>query len=117
MAAGCFGSERGSISAFMSEENENQPPVQTDAPSARPRRPRRRFPRRHNRGPQDQRENFNGPADRGDRVVAEENSGGPRVNEDEQREDGGVSQNGEIEREPEYGDGIIEISGKGFGFL
>jgi transcription termination factor Rho len=101
----------------MSEENENQPPLQTDAPSDRPRRPRRRFPRRHNRGPQDQRENFNGPGDRGDGVAAEENSGGPRVNEGEQREDGGASQNGEIEREPEYGDGIIEISGKGFGFL
>ena len=99
----------------MSEENENQPPVQTDTPSDRPRRPRRRFPRRHNRGPQDQRENFNGPGDRGD--VTAEDAGAARVNEGDQRDEGGTSQNGEIEREPEYGDGIIEISGKGFGFL
>src|ERR1044071_6048261 len=107
MAAGCSGSERGSISAFMSEENENQPPVQKGAPADRARHPRRRFPRRRNRGPQEQRENFNGPGDRGDGVVAEENSGASRVNEGEQREDGGPSQNGEIEREPEYGAGII----------
>src|SRR3954464_8468398 len=100
MAAGCFGSERGSISAFMSEENENQPPLQTDAPSDRPRRPRRRFPRRHNRGPQEQRENFSGPGDRGEGVVAEETSGAPRVNEGDQRDEGSGSQNGEIEREP-----------------
>src|SRR5205085_552045 len=91
--------------------------LQTDAPSERPRRPRRRFPRRHNRGPQEQRENFNGPGDRGDGVVAEETSGAARVNEGEQRDEGGASQNGEVEREPELGDGIIEISGKGFGFL
>ena len=101
----------------MSEENENQPPVQTDAPSDRPRRPRRRFPRRHNRGPQEQRDTFNGPGDRGDGTTAEETSGAPRVNEGDQRDEGSGSQNGEIEREPEYGDGIIEISGKGFGFL
>src|SRR5256714_10545667 len=97
----------------MSEENETQPPLQTDAPAARRRHPRRRFPRRRNRGAQDQRENDDGP---GDRVVAEETSGAPRVNEGDQRDDGG-SPNGEVEREPEYGDGIIEISGKGFGFL
>jgi len=101
----------------MSEENENQPPLQTDAPSERPRRPRRRFPRRHNRGPQEQRENFNGPGDRGDGAVAEETPGAARVNEGEQHDEGGASQNGEVEREPELGDGIIEISGKGFGFL
>jgi transcription termination factor Rho len=44
------------------------------------------------------------------------------VNEGDQRDDlsrgeASSSQNGEIEREPEFGDGIIEISGKGFGFL
>jgi len=101
----------------MSEENENQPPVQTDAPADRPRHPRRRFPRRRNRGPQDQRDNFNGPGDRGDGAVAEETSGAARVNEGDQHDEGSGSQNGEVEREPEYGDGIIEISGKGFGFL
>jgi transcription termination factor Rho len=101
----------------MSEENENQPPLQTDAPSDRPRHPRRRFPRRRNRGPHDQRENFNGPGDRGDVAVAEETAGAPRANEGDQRDEAASSPNGEIEREPEYGDGIIEISGKGFGFL
>src|SRR6187551_1757341 len=106
----------------MSEENDNKPPVQTDAPSDRPRRPRRRFPRRHS-GPRDRapQENFNGPGDRTEAGVADETPGAPRVNDgdprDESRGDAGASQNGEIEREPEYGDGIIEISGKGFGFL
>src|SRR6266404_6868386 len=110
----------------MSEENDNQPPLQTDAPADRPRRPRRRFSRRHSgprdRGPQDQRENLNGPGDRAETSVADESGGAPRVNEGDQRDEsmrgeGGPSQNGEIEREPEFGDGIIEISGKVFGFL
>ena len=53
---------------------------------------------------------------------SDEGSGAPRVNEGDQRDDSrrgeaSSSQNGEIEREPEFGDGIIEISGKGFGFL
>src|ERR1700716_705235 len=108
----------------MSEENDKQPPLQTDAPADRPRRPRRRFSRRHNgprdRGPQDQRENLNGPGDRTE--SAEDTQSASRVNEGDQRDEsmraeGGPSQNGEIEREPEFGDGIIEISGKGFGFL
>src|SRR5688500_14276082 len=106
----------------MSEENDNQPPLRTDAHAERPRRPRRRFPRRHDgprdRGPQEQqRGDLNGPADR---VEPEQGEGTPRVAEGEQRDesprsDGAASPNGEIEREPEFGDGIIEISGKGFG--
>src|SRR6476660_7958713 len=101
----------------MSEENDNQPPLQTDTQSDRPRRPRRRFPRRHNRGPQEQRENFNGPGDRTETAAPED--GAPRVLEGDEatRSDGGGLQNGEAEREPECGDGIIEMSGKGFGFL
>ena len=107
----------------MSEENDNQPPARTDAPAERPRRPRRRFPRRHDgprdRGPQEQRGDLNGPADR---VEPEGSEGVSRAAEGDQRDesprsDGGASANGEIEREPEFGDGIIEISGKGFGFL
>ena len=111
----------------MSEENDNQPSPQTDTQSDRPRRPRRRFPRRHSgprdRGPQEQQQrgDLNGPSERVESSVADDTGGAPRVNEgdqrDESRGDGGPSQNGEIEREPEYGDGIIEISGKGFGFL
>src|SRR2546423_9874118 len=104
----------------MSEENENQAPLPADVPSDRAGRPWRRFPRRHNRGPHSQRENYKGPGDRGDgdNVTGEESSGTPHVNEGDPREDGAPpSANGESEREPEYGDGIIEISGKGFGFL
>jgi transcription termination factor Rho len=110
----------------MSEENDKQPPLQTDAPADRPRRPRRRFPRRHNgprdRAPQDQRGDLNGPGERVESAGTDEMGGAPRVNEGDQRDEsmrgeGGPSQNGEIEREPEFGDGIIEISGKGFGFL
>jgi transcription termination factor Rho len=105
----------------MSEENENQPPVQTDTPTdERPQRPRRRFSRRHrgprDRGPQEQRTEFNDSGPTG------ETDGAPRASEGDQRDEstrgeGGPSQNGEVEREPEFGDGIIEISGKGFGFL
>jgi len=108
----------------MSEENDNQPPLRTDAPADRPRRPRRRFPRRHDgprdRGPQEQRGDLNGPADRVE-PEGDGSQGSSRVNEGDQRADAtrgdsGGSQNGELEREPEFGDGIIEISGKGFGF-
>src|SRR3981189_3376759 len=116
-----------SISVFMSEENDNQPSPQTDTQSDRPRRPRRRFPRRHSgprdRGPQEQQQrgDLNGPGERVESSVADDTGGAPRANEGDQRDetrgDGGPSQNGEIEREPEYGDGVIEISGKGFGFL
>ena len=111
----------------MSEENDNQPSPQTDTQSDRPRRPRRRFPRRHSgprdRGPQEQQQrgDLNGPGERVESSVGDDTGGASRVNEgdqrDESRSDGGPSQNGEIEREPEFGDGIIEISGKGFGFL
>jgi transcription termination factor Rho len=111
----------------MSEENDNQPPLRTDAPAERPRRPRRRFSRRHDgprdRGPQEQRGDLNGPADRVEPEQGDGTQGAPRVAEgdhqrdDSTRGDAGASPNGEIEREPEFGDGIIEISGKGFGFL
>jgi transcription termination factor Rho len=111
----------------MSEETNNQPSPQTDTQSDRPRRPRRRFPRRHSgprdRGPQEQRGDLNGPGERAESAPGDESGGAPRVNEGDQRDEtpradgSSPSQNGEVEREPEYGDGIIEISGKGFGFL
>ena len=105
----------------MSEENDNQPAPQTDTQSDRPRRPRRRFPRRHSgprdRGPQEQRGDLNGPSERVESSAGDDTGGAPRVNEGDPRDestrgDGGPSQNGEIEREPEYGDGIIEISSR-----
>src|SRR5205085_4781640 len=76
-------------------------------------RGRRRYGRRryYNRG--DRNDNFNQPynespndapgAGTGDSVATETMEGAP---EGEQ-----------VEREPEFGEGIIEISGKGFGFL
>jgi transcription termination factor Rho len=120
----------------MSEETDNQRPLETGTAAERPRRPRRRFPRRHDgprgRSPEGQRGDLNGPADR-----VEEETGAPGGSNIQSREDNqhteqganqsggaegdfrdrGPSQNGELEREPEFGDGIIEISGKGFGFL
>src|ERR1044071_9684422 len=115
----------------MSEENDNQPPLRTDTPADRPRRPRRRFPRRHDgprdRGPQEQRGDLNGPADRAEDLS--DGKGGAATttqgeehsqssgSEQSPRTDGVASANGELEREPELGDVIIEISGKGFGFL
>jgi transcription termination factor Rho len=102
----------------MNEENEKQPPLETEsaapAPSGQPRpRGRRRYGRRryYNRG--DRNDNFNEPYNEsrndapgtptGDQVGTETMEGAP---EGEQGE-----------REPEFGEGIIEISGKGFGFL
>ena len=119
----------------MNEETNNQQPAQSDAAVERPRRPRRRFPRRHDgpRGhaPEGQRGDLNGPADRVEELEApagsntEGRDGNQRSEQGDDRAPGaegdlrdrGSSQNGELEREPEFGDGIIEISGKGFGFL
>jgi transcription termination factor Rho len=109
----------------MSEETDNQRPPETSLAPDRPRRPRRRFHRRYdgprNRGPEEpQRGDLNGPADRIDSendraAVSADRQDGDR--DHQQRPDQDPSQNGEANYEPEFGDGIIEISGKGFGFL
>ena len=125
----CFGRAK-IISVIMSEETNNQRPLETNATADRPRRPRRRFPRRHDssrgRGPenQQQRGDLNGPADQivpdGDRSGGSTGAEtGPRDYHQRPDQDQPASsgENGELEREPEFGDGIIEISGKGFGFL
>ena len=114
----------------MSEETDNQRPLETNAAAERPRRPRRRFPRRHDgprgRGPEEQqRGDLNGPADRVEQEAGrveesiENRDGGQRDSQarSDQDQSSAPSPNGEIEREPEFGDGVIEISGKGFGFL
>src|SRR5262245_33693210 len=115
----------------MSEDTDNQRPLEQNVTTERPRRPRRRFSRRHDgprgRGPDNQpRGDLNGPSDRigmeGDRTSegnAGGGDGGPRdyQQRSDQDQSANPSQNGELEREPEFGDGIIEISGKGFGFL
>src|SRR5437763_6629681 len=105
----------------MTEENENhQPPTETEtAPQSesridpRPereqyRRGRRRFPRRRNYSPEfandrDPGANNDGPAAPGE--IADETVPGEGQSSDQPQ------------AEPEVGDGIIEISGKGFGFL
>ena len=119
----------------MSEETDNQQPLETGATTERPRRPRRRFPRRHDgprgRSPEGQRGDLNGPADRVEEIGApggsniEGREGNQRTEQGDDQSGGaqgdfrdrGPSHNGELEREPEFGDGVIEISGKGFGFL
>jgi len=104
----------------MNEENENQPvPLQTESamPEQRQHRPRRRFPRRRyrNRGGRFGSDNSNespgAAGDTGVQTLDQSASGGPEVVEAE-------AENGEpVQTEPEFGEGIIEISGKGFGFL
>src|SRR6266566_1958907 len=110
----------------MNEENENQPaPLETESASAEQRhpRPRRRFPRRRYRGDRfrrgDSEESPNssstnadatGP-DVGVETLDRSASGGREAVE------GAVETGEQVQTEPEFGEGIIEISGKGFGFL
>ena len=117
----------------MNEENENQSatgrtrggepaPLETESasPEQRHHRPRRRFPRRRYRGDRFRRDNSeespNSSSTNADNDVAVETldqpaSGGAR----EVAEGGETSE--PVQAEPEFGEGIIEISGKGFGFL
>ena len=97
------------------ENNQNQPdpaPVETEtartaAPEQRQDRPRRRFGRRRFRN----RDRFGGNN-------IDNSSGGNAVDTMEAQTAEGTTENGEpIQAEPEFGEGIIEISGKGFGFL
>src|SRR5207237_9558673 len=112
----------------MNEEKENQPvPLETGSamPEQRQHRPRRRFPRRRYR-------------DRGDRFRrgdSEESPNSSSTNADvagpdvgvetldrsasggREAVEGAVETGEQVQTEPEFGEGIIEISGKGFGFL
>jgi len=114
----------------MSEENENQPPLETEsAAPERRRRPRRRGPRRNfgrsNYNSNDSQANNSGASanDHGSNenmtVQEKENENGRATSvaaDDRQVQNQEAGENGEV-REPEFGEGIIEISGKGFGFL
>ena len=99
----------------MNEENENQPPLETESapPEQRRRRPRRRYPRRRYYDRGDRGENSGNPTaitpirPRGDTATAALDRQGADATE------GGD----QAQTEPEFGKGIIEISGKGFGFL
>jgi len=110
---------------FMNEENENEPrPPETGAatPEQRHRPPRRHYPRRRYRGRGDRfgNENYN-ESQNSSSAAVDPPTGNPGVETlDRQAAEGTESavENGEqIQREPEFGEGIIEISGKGFGFL
>src|SRR6266404_4423613 len=98
------------------QNNQNQPdpaPVKVDpttaAPEQRQDRPPRRFGRRRFR---DRRDRFGGNNSN------ENSSGGTAVDTVETQGGEGVTENGDqVQAEPENGEGIIEISGKGFGFL
>src|SRR5438552_241032 len=102
----------------MKDENEKQPPLETESAAAPPeqRRPRgrRRYGRRryYNRG--DRNDNFNEPYNESRNDAPGGSTGDPVATETLE----GAPESGEqVEREPEFGEGIIEISGKGFGFL
>src|SRR5512133_2796633 len=107
----------------MNEENENQPaPLETQSASTEQRhhRPRRRFPRRRYRGDRFRRDNSEEApdssstnADNAGGDVAVETLDQPGTAGREAAE--GATETGEqVQVEPEFGEGIIEISGKGF---
>src|SRR6266545_928740 len=108
----------------MNKENENQPaPLETQSasPEQRHPRPRRRFPRRRYRGGDrfrrdNSEESPNSSSTNADNDVAVETLDQPGTASREAVESG--AETGEqVQTEPEFGEGIIEISGKGFGFL
>ena len=100
-------------------------PTESASPEQRHHRPRRRFPRKRYRG-------------RDDRFRRDDTEGSPNsssVNSDpagavtevetidrpgssgREGAEAGAEGGEQIQAEPEFGEGIIEISGKGFGFL
>src|SRR5437867_8970421 len=106
----------------MNEENENQPaPLETESalPEQRHHRPRRRFPRRRYRGDRFRRDNSeespNSSSTNADNAdVAVETLDQPASGGAREAGEGGGETGEPIQSEPEFGEGIIEISGKGF---
>src|SRR5206468_10533073 len=109
----------------MNEENENQPaPLETESalPEQRHHRPRRRYPRRRyrDRGDRFGRDNSGESPNSSSAIVDPVSADAGVETLDRQPREGveGSVENGEqAQAEPEFGEGIIEISGKGFGFL
>jgi transcription termination factor Rho len=117
----------------MEQENEKPPPpvetnnqsrpAEADAGSAdqRRRRPRRRYPRRrfYDRGPRN--DNFNSSQQGGNSGTESRDyvsgDGGDAAGEGDPRAVLETENGDQVQAEPEFGEGIIEISGKGFGFL
>src|SRR5262245_58553961 len=103
----------------MNEENENQPPVETESasPEQRHHRPRRRFPRRRYRGDRFRRDNSeespNSSSTNADKDIAVETLDQPSSGGDRETVEGGETSE-PVQTEPEFGEGIIEISGKGY---
>ena len=114
----------------MEQENENQPapletenqsrPQETDStsPDQRRRRPRRRYPRRRYYGGGNRNDNIGSSYQENSRDYAPSAADGGNPAETEEQQAPAETENGEqVQTEPEFGEGIIEISGKGFGFL
>ena len=112
----------------MNEENENQPaPLETGSasPEQRHPRPRRRFPRRRYRGgdrfrrgnSEEAPNSASTNADNAGADVAVETLDQPPSGAGRETAEGGGENIEQVQSEPEFGEGIIEISGKGFGFL
>src|SRR3977135_3620045 len=114
----------------MTEENENQPrPLETQSAPAEPResaspdqprrRPRRRDPRRRYYDRGNRSDNFGGSNnDSNSSSTVIDPATGDMTGDALDRQSAGETVEGEdTQREPEFGEGIIEISGKGFGFL
>src|SRR5439155_6948760 len=109
----------------MNQENENQPvPLDTESglPEQRHHHPRRRYPRRRyrDRGDRFGRDNSVESSNSSSAIVDPVSADAGAETLDRQPREGveGAVENGEqVQAEPEFGEGIIEISGKGFGFL
>src|SRR6266536_616039 len=112
----------------MNEENETQPaPLETESasPEQRQHRPRRRYPRRRYRDRDDRfgRDNSGESPNSSSAIVdpASADAGVERLDRSapggRESVEGTVENGEQVQAEPEFGEGIIEISGKGFGFL
>src|SRR2546430_6979300 len=109
----------------MNEENEKQPaPTESASPEQRHHPPRRRFPRKRSRGRDDRFRRDDTESPNSSSVNADSAGAATDVETIDRPASGGRegleagAEGGEqVQAEPEFGEGIIEISGKGFGFL
>jgi len=108
----------------MEPENENQPPPvdtgsATASPDQRRQRPRRRYGRRryYDRGNRPDNNNNSDSSGQENANHGEGNAASTDVETMEGRATTDTENGEQVQAEPEFGEGIIEISGKGFGFL
>src|SRR5712671_6188328 len=101
-------------------DTENQPrPAETDGGSGdqRRRRPRRRYPRRrfYDRGPRNENSNSSfSENSRSEGGPYEQNGPAGEGSSDPEAQGNEALTSEQAQAEPEFGEGIIEISGKGF---